>query len=41
MAMDWHPKGSLLGVAGYGGVSIHNAQDQTEKPILLKRKGSC
>ena len=39
-AMDWHPKGSLLGVAGYGGVSIHNAQDPTEKPILLKRKGS-
>ena len=38
--MDWHPRGSLLGVAGYGGVSIYNAQDQTEKPILLKRKGS-
>ena len=29
-----------MGVAGYGGVSIYNAQDQTEKPILLKRKGS-
>ena len=36
----WHPKGSLLGISGYGGITIHNVSDPKGKPINLKRKGS-
>ncbi|MCG8412768.1 MAG: WD40 repeat domain-containing protein [Pseudomonadales bacterium] len=39
-AMAWHPKGSLLGIAGYGGILIYNALDPVAKPIELNWKGS-
>ncbi len=39
-AMAWHPKGSLLGIAGYGGILIYNSLDPIAKPIELKWKGS-
>ena len=39
-AIAWHSAGSLLGIAGYGGVSIYNASDVKSEPIVLKLKGS-
>ena len=39
-AIDWHPRGSLLAIAGYGGVLIYNVLKPKEKPIVLERKGS-
>ncbi|MBL6904637.1 MAG: WD40 repeat domain-containing protein [Pseudomonadales bacterium] len=39
-AIAWHPRGSLLGIAGYGGVYIYNALDPGDEPIVLKWKGS-
>ena len=39
-AIDWHPKGSLLAIAGYGGVLIYNVLEPKEKPIVMERKGS-
>ena len=39
-AIAWHSAGSLLGIAGYGGVSIYNAADPKSEPITLKLNGS-
>ena len=39
-AIAWHSAGSLLGIAGYGGILIYNASDPKAKPINLKLKGS-
>lgn len=39
-AIAWHSKGSLLGIAGYGGVLIYNAMSPRDEPIALKWKGS-
>ncbi len=39
-AIAWHSAGSLLGIAGYGGVLIFNASDPKAEPITLKLKGS-
>lgn len=39
-ALAWHPGGSLLGLAGYGGISIYNTQEPGERVIELKWKGS-
>ncbi len=39
-AIAWHPKGSLLAIAGYGGTIIHNALHPEEPPTKLDWKGS-
>jgi len=39
-ALNWRPNGTLLGIAGYGGIIIHNGLDPLSEPINLKWKGS-